>query len=136
MNSPPRILTRLTLGVMLLGATAVSVAAEETTKQCPICHHANNQAAPYAEQASSTLLRGALNTAFGWTDLLVEPVSEVQAKGNLATGLGKGVSHALKRTAQGLGELVTFWVPRSKTSGPPLATDCPICRAALTQKSH
>ena len=118
--------------VGLVGWTA-AVVAEDTPKPCPICRHANKPSAPYAETTSSTLLRGALNTAFGWTELLVEPAAEVQRQGDLVTGLGKGVSLAVKRTVLGLGELVTFWVPRSKASEAPLATDCPICRTAFTQ---
>ncbi len=128
----------------LAAAAAPPTAAEDAPKPCPICRHANNQSAPYAEHASSTLARGALNTAFGWTELLVQPASEVEHSGNLITGLGKGVSHALKRTAQGVGELVTFWVPRSTKHPESIATDCPICRTALVppapqtpaQKSH
>ncbi len=131
MRHRTHVLIRLTLGALLLGVPAASGAAEDSPTLCPICHHANNQSAPYAEHASSTLPRGALNTAFGWTELLVQPASEVEHSGNLITGLGKGVSHALKRTAQGIGELVTFWMPRSTAHPESIATDCPICHTAL-----
>ncbi|MBI2885242.1 MAG: hypothetical protein HYY15_03610 [Candidatus Omnitrophica bacterium] len=95
---------------------------------CPICHRVNQADVPYPEKAGLLLVRGASNTAFGWTELILQPAAEVKAGGNLATGVGKGVVAAMTRTGRGLGELLTFWTPKqSKNPPPPLATDCPIC---------
>ena len=108
-------------------APTTPAAATISPSQCPICRHANNQQAPFAEKATSTLLRGATNTAFGWTELLTEPTAEVERTGNLAVGVGKGIGRAVTRTAAGIGELFTFWVPRGQDGYPSLTKDCPIC---------
>ncbi len=119
------------LVAVLMGMPPLVYAEEAAPRQCPICQAANNQAASYPQHAASTLVRGALNTMFGWTELLVRPASEVQGGSDLATGVGKGISYTLKRTGAGLGELVTFWMPRSKTAAAhPPTIDCPICRSA------
>ena len=119
------------LVVVSLGATGTMAAAEEqpaaTPVMCPICRQANNPQAPYAEKAGSTLVRGAINAAFGWTELLVQPTEEVNRHGNLAVGVGKGIGFAIKRTALGFGELLTFWTPKDKDGNFTLAQDCPIC---------
>ncbi len=120
------ILIGVSLGVV--AGTAISARAEETRPICPICHRANDQHAPYSERAGMTLVRGAMNTAFGWTELLVEPTKEANASGNVLFGVGKGMGLAVKRTAVGLGELLTFWTPKNKKEGYlSLTTDCPIC---------
>ncbi|MBI3319315.1 MAG: hypothetical protein HYZ89_01835 [Candidatus Omnitrophica bacterium] len=115
----------LVIGLVLSVTTPVS--AKEPPVICPICHRANDQTATYSEKASTTLVRGAMNTAFGWTELLIEPTTEVKAGGHLAAGIGKGVGLAVKRTAVGLGELLTFWTPKSKTGYLKLSEDCPLC---------
>mgnify|MGYP001596284885 CR=1 FL=1 len=119
------------LVVVSLGATGTMAAAEEqpaaTPVMCPICRQANNPQAPYAEKAGSTLVRGAINAAFGWTELLVQPTEEVNRHGNLAVGVGKGIGFAIKRTALGFGELLTFWTPKGKEGNFALAQDCPVC---------
>ena len=104
---------------------------------CPICGRANDQNASYPDKAGFTLLRGVTNTAFGWTELLVQPTEEAKNGGNLAVGIGKGIGQAVKRTALGLGELLTFWSPKGKEGYTTLTTDCPICmgRAAHTASS-
>lgn len=94
---------------------------------CPICHTANNEAAPYPDKAGSTLLRGAVNTAFGWTELLIQPSAELQTTGNIGIGIGKGIGLAVKRTALGFGEMLTFWTPKSPEGYFRLNQDCPIC---------
>lgn len=101
-----------------------------TSATCPICRRANNQNTPYPERATVSLVRGATNTAFGWTELLVEPTNEVERGGNLALGIGKGVGRAVTRTAAGIGEMFTFWLPKTGATYPSLATDCPICLQA------
>ena len=120
-----------------------SVLAEERKPQpqatkpqpiiCPICHTANNDAAPYADKAGSTLLRGAVNTAFGWTELLIQPSAEIQATGNVGAGIGKGIGLAVKRTALGFGEMLTFWTPKSREGYFRLNQDCPICMGRPVQ---
>ena len=118
--------------VMLIAAgfligSARLASAEEPPTRCPICRRANNQALPYPEKATMTLVRGVTNTAFGWTELLTEPAAEAEQSGNLLTGIGKGVTHAVGRTAAGLGEMLTFWVPKGQQGYPTLTKDCPIC---------
>ena len=112
--------------------------AEDTPATCPICNAANDRAAPYPQKAGSTLVRGALNTAFGWTELLVQPTEEVKEGGNLMTGVGKGVGFAAKRTFFGLGELLTFWTPKGRGGYLDLNKDCPVCmgRRRTPQPSH
>ncbi len=114
-----------------VGFARVAFAAEEPSSPapttCPICHQANNPQAPYAQKAGSTLVRGAINTAFGWTELLVQPTDEVNRGGNVLTGIGKGLGFAVKRTALGFGELLTFWTPKGKEGHVILTRDCPIC---------
>mgnify|MGYP001593866364 CR=1 FL=1 len=94
---------------------------------CPICHVANDQNAPYLQKAGTTLMRGATNTVFGWTEMILQPVAEANEGGNLLTGIGKGVGYSVKRTAVGIGELLTFWTPKDKRGSAPLTKDCPIC---------
>ena len=95
--------------------------------RCPICQAANNQNTPYPQRASLSLLRGATNAAFGWTELLLQPAAEAEQGGNLAAGVGRGIGMAMKRTGVGFGELFTFWVPKGKQGYPILTEDCPIC---------
>lgn len=129
-----RMLRAAFLIVVSLGATGTIAAAEEqptaTPVMCPICRQANNRQAPYAEKAGSTLVRGAINAAFGWTELLVQPTEEVNHGGSLAVGVGKGIGFAVKRTALGFGELLTFWTPKDKEGNFTLAQDCPVCFSA------
>jgi len=114
--------------VIVLFLIPVSVVwAEDLNTMCPICRRANDQRAAYHEKASLTLARGALNTAFGWTELLIQPTAEASAGGNLFYGVGKGVGYAIRRTAVGVGELFTFWAPKGKQGYFQLANNCPIC---------
>lgn len=101
--------------------------AEEAPVTCPICRTANDQTRAYVQKASSTLVRGATNTAFGWTELLIQPTAEVERGGNLAVGIGKGLGYSVKRTAVGVGELFTWWLPKGKRGYLTLSHDCPIC---------
>ena len=126
----------LCLSLWLCGS-ASAVAAEpppaaesSPASTCPICRHANNQSAPYAEQATANLARGLTNTFFGWTEMLVRPTAEVERHGNLLNGVGQGISHSVSRTAAGIGEALTFWMPKSVGGPLPLTSDCPICMSA------
>jgi putative exosortase-associated protein (TIGR04073 family) len=112
----------------LIGAPA-PLAAEEpaATVACPICSKASNQSTPYAEKAGSTLTRGAMNAALGWTEIISQPVHEVQNGGNVFVGIGKGIGQMFGRTAAGIGEVLTFWTPKVQDKYVGFATDCPIC---------
>ena len=120
-------ITALGVGLGLILGIARPALAEQPPTICPICNAANNDAADYSQKAGSTLVRGALNTAFGWTELLVEPAEEVKEGGNLVTGIGKGVGFAVKRTFLGVGELFTFWTPKGQRGYLRLNKDCPVC---------
>ena len=126
-----RAIARIALLASLLIAPALSAHADDEPQKvipqrCPICQTANSQASPYPQRAAVTLMRGMTNTTFGWTEMLTQPRAEVEHGGNLALGMGKGVGLAIKRTASGVGELFTFWVPR-RADDQPIAEDCPIC---------
>ena len=110
-----------------LGLATSVLAAEEPAPMCPICQHANDEQAAHGQKASATFVRGAMNTAFGWTELLTQPTEEVKAGGNLMAGIGKGIGFAVKRTGVGIGELLTFWTPKGKRGYLKLTNDCPIC---------
>lgn len=113
-------------------AADASSAAETPVSRCPICGRANNESTPYPEKAAVTFVRGATNTVFGWTELLMQPAAEAERSGNLAIGMGKGVQHAVSRTASGLGELCTFWVPKHGEAARPLVRDCPLCMRPMS----
>lgn len=126
----------LSLGLVLTQATPVRAAEESSTRLCPICHRANDPHTRYAEQAGATLVRGATNALFGWTELLLQSREEVEKSGNPFVGVGKGVSAAGRRTVLGFGELLTFWVLKGKHGSPPMITDCPICMSATQQSKR
>jgi len=111
---------------LLISVTPSAAAAEETSTTCPICQFTTNNSS-YGQKAGSTFLRGATNTVFGWTELLLKPNEEVKSGGNVATGIGKGMSLTVRRTAAGLGELLTFWTPKGKDGYLRFTTTCPIC---------
>lgn len=94
--------------------------------QCPICQFTTDKAS-YGQKAGGTLLRGATNVAFGWTELLVKPREEVKEGGNVVSGIGKGVSLAIGRSVSGLGELLTFWTPKGRNGYLRFSGDCPVC---------
>ena len=94
---------------------------------CPICHRAVDSSTPYSEKAGKTLVRGAANTALGWTELISQPVQEAKNGGNVFVGIGKGLGMTVQRTAAGLGEILTFWTPKVNNEYVKFATDCPIC---------
>ena len=127
---------------LLIAATAARAESPSTASSdpapltaCPICRHANNQSAPYAEQAVGSLARGVTNVFFGWTEMIVRPTAEVERHGNLLIGIGQGLSHSVSRTAAGIGEALTFWMPKSSGGPSPLATDCPICMSVQHAKA-
>jgi hypothetical protein len=111
---------------------------EEEWPVCPLCRRANNQRAPQNQKAAATFTRGAMNTFFGWTEIIYEPSNEVKSGGNLGYGIGKGVGLAIKRSALGIGEMLTFWAPKgNKDEGYlTLSTDCPLCMGRKRSKQE
>lgn len=121
-----RTIVLISLGVFL-GLAGPVRAEEKKPSVCPICHRANDQAAYYPDRAAHDLARGAMNTVFGWTELLIQPSQEVKTGGNLIAGIGNGVGRAAKRTFLGVGEIFTCWLPKGQRGYLNLSTDCPIC---------
>jgi putative exosortase-associated protein (TIGR04073 family) len=131
MASRPHRLIGIVLGMWLcLGLPPVTAAADDEPPRvvCPICRNAaSNQAADYPTKATHTLVRGAANTLFGWTEVIRQPAEEVKAGGNLLTGIVKGIGQGMGRTVAGAGEVLTFWTPKGKGGYLHFATDCPVC---------
>ena len=117
------------VSALCLGAPGVVPAAETSQQKvmCPICGKANDQNATLSTKAGSTLARGATNTLLGWTELMRQPAEEVKEGGNVLTGMAKGVGETFKRTLSGVGEVLTFWTPKTKNGYIHFAKDCPIC---------
>ena len=124
--------SQIALGLAIVLSCAGLASAEQ--RICPICGRASNDQAPYAEKAGATLARGVSNTVFGWTELIRQPADEVKAGGNVFTGIGKGVSHTVTRTISGLGEVLTFWTPKTGKGYLHLAHDCPLCMKSAQKK--
>ena len=125
----PRHLIGWILGGLLCVSLPSSAAAEEAPRPvCPICRNAaSNQTADYPTKATYTLVRGATNTLFGWTEVIRQPAEEVKAGGNLFMGIVKGIGQGVGRTVAGAGEILTFWTPKGKDGYVHFATDCPVC---------
>ena len=115
-------------GLALLSMCVPSVSAEDRPTTCPICGRTVAATTAYPEKAGSTLVRGAANTIFGWTELIQQPVAAAKSDGNVFTGLAQGVGHTVKRTLNGLGDVLTFWTPKLHGQYVHFATDCPVCR--------
>ena len=124
----PRSLVTLLLGILILLAGAAPASAEEHDAHplCPICKKANKDEASYADHASRTLARGALNTALGWTELIRQPANEAKKGGNPLMGIANGIGASVTRTVTGLGEMLTFWAPRVQDKYIHLSHDCPL----------
>jgi len=117
----------LAFGLLALFGGAGQVRAEEPRTVCPICSKAGNQSAGYGDHAVHTLGRGAVNTLFGWTEMLRQPTETAKEGGNVATGIGRGIGQSVTRTLAGVGEVLTFWSPKTKDGYVNFAHDCPIC---------
>jgi len=116
--------------VAVMGSTAGPAAAAEAqpTKGCPICSKTTD-GTDYSAKAGCTLVRGASNTLLGWTELLRQPAQEAKDGGNVFVGIGKGVGQGVVRTLAGVGEMLTFWMPKP----PQIANDCPLCMGKTAQ---
>jgi putative exosortase-associated protein (TIGR04073 family) len=111
-------------GLALAALAAPAAAAEEEPAAiCPICSKANDTEAAYHEQAGSRFTRGLLNFTLGWTEMIRQPAIEAKEGHHVATGIGKGLNRSAARTAQGLGEALTFWMVRKH---PIHRYDCPL----------
>ena len=68
----------------------------------------------YLTKAPSMLFRGLHNVAFGWAELIVQPINHSKNAplviGTL-TGLAMGPVMAVARTGSGVVDVLTFWVP-------------------------
>ena len=121
----------LTIGLtLLLAARAAADDQPPAAAQpmvCPICSKANVQDGDYGATSGTTFVRGASNTLLGWTELIRRPAEEARAGGNVVVGVGKGVGQGVMRTLTGVGEILTFWVPKTKDNKVNLAQDCPLC---------
>ncbi len=119
------------LGIAILFGFAGSSMAAQKQKAamgvCPVCANATDESASYPKKAGYTLVRGAANTLLGWTELIRQPVNEVNGGGNVFTGVAKGVGEGVKRTLGGVGEILTFWTPKVKGSYLHFSDNCPIC---------
>ena len=115
-------------GLLCLGVSSITWAEDPPARPiCPICQRAGDETADYPAKAGYTLLRGATNTLFGWTEIIRQPAEEVKAGGNLFTGIVKGIGQGVGRTVAGAGEILTFWTPKGKDGYVHFATDCPVC---------
>ena len=112
--------------LMLAGSPSVN-AAEERTVVCPICNRARSESAAYGEKVGHTLARGTANALLGWTEIIRQPAQEAKAGGNVFTGMAKGVVQSVKRTAVGVGEVLTCWTPKVQKHYVHFAQDCPLC---------
>ena len=128
MATRPNFSIQLIIGILILlaGASRVSAEERETHPLCPICKKANKDGASYADHASRTLARGALNAALGWTELIRQPANEAKKGGNPLTGIANGVGAGVTRTLTGLGEILTFWAPKAQDKYMHLSHDCPL----------
>ena len=73
----------------------------------------------YLKAAGGKLIRGIENVAFGWVELVRQPM--IQA--NKWEGVSRGVGEAVLRTLSGAVDAVTFFVPSAKI--PLRAPACP-----------
>lgn len=122
------VLRVVTLAALTVAAAA-PVGAEESgdATVCPVCSQAGHRAPSYPTKAGLTLLRGAANMLLGWTELFRQPVKAAEQHENVLTGVARGVGSTVTRTAAGLGEVLTFWTPKTKDGYVHFANDCPIC---------
>ena len=134
----------ITTAMLVFGAAASVLAADQHAQSstpsssqvhvCPICGRANNDQAGYSEKAAMTLARGATNTIFGWTEIIRQPADSVRNGDTVLDGIGKGVQHSIKRTLGGVGELLTFWMPKSPSGYVRFTHDCPLCMGSDQKK--
>jgi len=126
----------LTLPLAARAAAEDQAAAPDKPVVCPICSKANVQDGNYSATSGTTFVRGASNTLLGWTEIIRRPAEEAKAGGNVVVGVGKGVGEGVMRTLSGVGEVLTFWVPKTKSNKVNFAKDCPLCMGRKTAQSQ
>ena len=107
--------------------SADNASVENRQAVCPLCGRISNPQTDYPTKAGTTLLRGATNTLFGWTEIIRQPAQEAKAGGNVATGLYHGITQGVARTVGGAGEMLTFWMPKVQDKYLHFNKDCPLC---------
>jgi putative exosortase-associated protein (TIGR04073 family) len=122
---------RLPVTVLLLLTTVPHLSfaeqsAEQPLEQCPFSAALENQDLPYPEKAGNMFARGALNAGFGWTEIIMNTTIEAKREGNIMSGLLRGMGQGITRTANGFGELFTFWVPKVGPDYLTFSTDSPL----------
>ncbi|MBI4343640.1 MAG: hypothetical protein HY601_02365 [Candidatus Omnitrophica bacterium] len=125
----------IALAAALLGVPGFCAAAEPAAKRaavCPICSKTLSDQTDYGTKAGHTLLRGATNTFFGWTEMILQPAQTAKEGGNVFTGLAKGLGQGLTRTLNGAAEVATFWTPKINQRYLTFSEDCPICMGRKT----
>ncbi len=102
--------------------------AEQASKKtlCPFCAAALSNKSAYHEKAGNTLVRGAINFGFGWTEMITQPAREAENGGNMFNGMANGISRGIGRTFGGLGEMLTFWTPKVEGEYIHFLPDCPL----------
>jgi putative exosortase-associated protein (TIGR04073 family) len=115
------------VGLWMLAAATPAAAAEGSDVVCPVCMKASSEDATYGSKAGNTLIRGASNTLFGWTELIRQPGREARSGGNVFMGILRGMGQSVTRTMAGAGEVLTFWTPKIQNTYIHFANDCPLC---------
>ena len=121
------------LAALVLGAGTAS--AEEKRPVCPVCLNARDDV-DYPTKMGATIARGAVNTLFGWTEIMRVPAEEAKRGQNPAIGIANGIGQATSRTIAGVGDLLTFWTPKVKRDYLHFAHDCPICLGRMAEKNQ
>ena len=113
--------------------TPAALASKGEGAVCPVCHRSMRQEeeVTYTSKASHTLVRGAANVLFGWTDLIRQPAVDVKQGGNVFSGLAHGLGQGLTRTVSGAADILTFWTPKVHDHYLHFTNDCPVCRGKL-----
>ncbi len=76
----------------------------------------------YLKATGGKLLRGIGNAAFGWVELVRQPMIQ----DNKWEGVSRGIGHTILRTVSGAVEAVTCWVPKADVPAP-----APVCPTDL-----
>ncbi len=96
------------------------------SKLCPFCENALKENARYDEKVGNTLIRGAINFGFGWTEVITQPAREAQANGNIFAGMANGINRGVGRTFSGIGQMLTFWTPKIDGKYLHFIENCPL----------
>ena len=103
------------LSLCIVGFTSSVVFSEESLDvskdlpHCGVCEHA--ETVKYSKSWWGKLERGLVNTCFGWTNLISQPVRYSSDGDNLFKGMGVGLGRAGLRTIQGVTEILISWLP-------------------------